>query len=135
MVGGSFRASASLLVQAASSTRVAPQPPTPDLGPVFRAAHGGPQGRVAGMGPVGWGRVFCLGFGSLETRGPARSGAALMRPHGLGPGRNITFAECDPKQILDPPSLQTLRRRSSSPSAPPPFGLITKHLFPYSHPD
>lgn len=65
MVGGSFPFSAALVVQAASCTRFAPQPPTPGLGPTFQAA----RGRVARVGPRVWARVFCRGFGSLRHAG------------------------------------------------------------------
>lgn len=45
MVGYSFRASSALLVQAASSSCLAPQPRTLHLSPVFWAAHGELQSR------------------------------------------------------------------------------------------
>lgn len=109
---------------------IAPQPPTPDLCPVFQAMHGEPQDKVVGMGLGAWRWVSGLAFGPLRHTGryTLAPGTALMRAHGPGPVPNINSAECATKQILDPLYSQTPYSWLSSPPAPLPFGLVTKHL-------
>ena len=69
----------------------------------------------------------------LETRGPGRPGSSLMRPHGSRRGCNLSFADGATEQTprLAGPS----QTGKLSPPAPLLFGLLTKYLFPYSHPD